>query len=368
MGSGVDDKSQSDPARKRSADMENIRRYGLILVFLAVIAVIFAIITSGISHGRCNGILIQQSKDTCLLALATSTNNASICSELGSSYATQCYVQIALATSNYALCGNAYKYDNASGSSCYAYFANQTGNAALCSYVKEPGRDQCFVQAAIRTYDVSYCHSVLNSTEKVVCTDSVSVNTALKLDNVSYCSSINGTYSSNETVGLIAGITGAQKHNASTLYTESAYFEYFPQNVYSKSDICYFLFSAIEPKANYCAKINDTYVQEICTGGQSQVGATTTSYTNSSYYNNLLASCSDNASTQSLCQMSVLLLEAVQTKNTTICSKFNNTVSAECYGSLASTYSNTTYCGYISNSSEEYSCVLSASGNNYNAT
>ncbi len=355
--------------QKHSEDSRRIAKYALMVIALAIVALaLYLIPKSGSTN--CSSILIGQSKDNCILALATTTNNATLCSSLPSQSAQQCYVQIAQATGRYQLCGNVSAYSQAQGDDCYMYFANKTNNVHICSYVSAPSNYQCLLKVAIDTQDASYCSAIYNGTQFTICNDSIGFDKKLELANASYCSALNGTYSGTEVLGLLGSVKGGSGASIGSIGTGSLYFSAYPNFTYSKSDICYYFLSQLG-KSSYCNDINSTIVKDLCiySAGQSfnstaSANVTKANATNSSsYYASLLSQCSLAGNFTPTCTNSVLLSEALQTRNTTICSQLGSLVSTECFDGLASKYQNQTYCSYISNSSQRYSCTLEVYGN-----
>lgn len=353
---------------------QRIVKYALVALALVVLAVAFSAIANTFSSGTCKGILLGPSKDTCLFTLALSTNNYSMCKSLLGSEPAQCYLQISQSTGNSSLCSSASKYGGVWGNQCYLYFENKTGSASYCSSIVGEIKDQCLANSAIQNYNVSYCTLIPNLTQGASCEQAVLMNSALRANNASYCAALSGTYDSNQTQYLLGALIGNARANASELYSQSAYFSYMQGNTYLKSDICYLFFSALEHGANYCPRIVNPDVGSVCnTASQGQYttqvasNSTNANSTNSpAYYKNMIDSCSNqNASIYSLCSNAILLLEAIQTKNVTICSSFQGNLNAQCFEGLAKAYNNATYCSYISNGTYDYSCAIAAGGTNY---
>ncbi len=360
----MDDKfKKSDGA----ANWEGMRTYALIAVGLVILAIGLSALASFMGSGNCKGILLGPSRDTCMFALALSANNYSMCKSLSGSEQARCFIQISENTKNPSLCRNASAYSSEWGNECYLYFENATGSVAYCSDVVGTERNQCLASSAIYNYNSSYCTGISNSTLRTSCTDAVSMNGALRGDNVSYCAALSGTYSSNETLYLLGSLIGNAKANASDLYSQSAPFVYMQGSSYSKSDICYLFFSALDNGANYCQKITNPVIGSMCSSAALNAASSEKSQnltqSNSSNitggYGTLIGECGNqSASAFSICSNAVRLIEAIQTKNITMCSQFQGALNAQCFEGMAREYGNATYCRYISNSTYDYSCIV----------
>ncbi len=353
-----------------SANWEGMWKYALIAGVVVILAIVFSMLANVIGNGNCKGILLGPSRDTCMFALALSSNNYSICKSLVGSQDAQCYLQISENTGNSDLCRNASQYSSEWGNQCYLYFENKTGSASYCSGVVGTEHSSCLAASAIYNYNLSYCSEIPNFTQSDSCTQAVSMNSALRSNNASYCAALSGTYSGNETLYLLGSLEGTAKANASGLYSESTIFMYMQGNSYLKSDICYLFFSTLVGSANYCPMITNSGIGTICDSVASNAhlstntsNLTSSNSTNSTaYYRTLISECSNqSASIFSMCSNAVLLVEAVHTKNATICSHFSGALNAQCFEGLAKTYGNATYCSYIRNSTYDYSCALGAS-------
>ncbi len=365
-----------DDSYKKSggdANWEGMWKYALIVGGLVILAIGLSALANFVGNGNCKGILLGPSKDTCMFALALSSNNYSMCKSLTGSQDAQCYLQISENTGNSSLCRNASKYSSAWGNQCYLYFENKTGSASYCSGVIGTEHGSCLAASAIYNYNLSYCADISNFTQSSSCAQAVSMNSALRSDNASYCAALSGTYSSNETLYLLSSLDGAVKANASGLYSESTPLVYMQGSAYLKSDICYLFFSTLVGSTNYCSMITNSGIGAICSSVAlnrfpvaSPSNSTHSNSTNSTaYYSTLINECSNqSASIFSLCSNAVLLMEALQTKNATICSHFSGALNAQCFEGLAKEYGNATYCGYISNSTYDYSCVIGTYGTN----
>lgn len=358
--------------QQHNEDRAKIVKYAMIVAALVIVAAAFYLIPKSGST-NCSSILIGQSQDNCILALAISTQNATLCSSLPSQNAQECYVEIAQSTGRYQLCGNVSSYNREGADQCYMYFANKTDNANICGYVTSPDNYQCLFKIAINTRNASYCHGIHNSTQLLICNDSIALSRNLAGANAGYCAALNGTYNGTDVLGLIGNVKVKSGSSLGNTAADSMYFSAYPNFTYSKSDICYYFFSTLGGRS-YCQDINGTIVKYLCRSsfGQgfnftSSINVTNNSTginsSTSSNYTSLLAQCSLAGNFSSMCTTSALLSKALQTRNASICSQLPALVSTECFDSLASKYQNETYCSYIGNSSQKYSCILGVYGN-----
>ncbi len=106
---------------------------GAILIVSISLQAIFAIETP---LQRCNSLVSQQGRFSCMLGLALATKNLSICILLPSSYSSICLLKLSENSTNASLCSRieniTYKEE------CINYVASATGNLSYCAEESEP--------------------------------------------------------------------------------------------------------------------------------------------------------------------------------------------------------------------------------------
>ncbi len=330
-----------------------------IMVIILVLAIISFLPSNQTPLKKCLGVVLQQNRNACLSALALNTKNASICSYLQGGYEASCYASMGEELSNLTLCQSALAINSSYGSSCIANVSYSTGNFSPCSTLNASDEYACATKVGIKLENASACSILSNGTDMAACVSSVSFIAAVSKHNPSLCSLVSQNNSTSFSRMVMANVGSMVENLFGNMTTYFDYLAYISQPPPSPQDLCY-LSSAIASKnASVCSSITSQNVKTACLSYIKPQNVTEVNYTSE------LNLCESAGEIKSACINAVLLSEALQTRNATICGKLNATESLICYSNLAIKYKNTTYCGYIANAIENSACVY---GVKYNST
>jgi hypothetical protein len=326
--------------------------YLSITILIVLLGALTTMSNNGSPLQKCLNVAIVQNKYSCLESLAVSSSNGSICSYLPVPQSASCYSNIAEQSNEISLCYNALSANSSIGVSCITSFASAHGNASICSVLPQQYKSQCAFNATINSYNPSSC-SMVNGINKTICISSINFKNALRYGNPILCMNVSNSTNATTTFAILhysnvkinASIESLQLSMSSSGYNVTA------------RDLCTISVAEKFGNASYCSSISSAEIKGICSN------LVTPSYVSAPNYTSMLASCESSGSFASTCRNIVLLSEAVATKNVSICKGFNETFSWQCFSSLAQTYKNTSYCGFISNSTVNSACMMSAGYN-----
>ncbi|HVA82631.1 MAG TPA: hypothetical protein VNF06_00510 [Candidatus Aquilonibacter sp.] len=330
-----------------------IKLYFIITCAVVLIALLFLLFPKGNQLEQCLGIILPSSQQSCLSQLAYSTMNQSICAYIQGSGSGSCYSNLAVANQSSALCQKA--GSNQSIGECISLIALQRQSTSECNSAPQPYRDLCISSVATSDLHIaSYCNTIRNSTIRAECVSNISLNSAALTLNSSLCANVSN--STNKTLISTVSVQNQalfSKVNSTAALSSLASSPFLAIN-YTLRDMCYLFVATKTNNSKLCLSAG-SYAQSLC--NYSLSGATQTPQN----YTQLLAACSQSAQYKSECTYYVQLSQALSTKNVSICASFPAPNSWECYSALAQTYSNSTYCGYITNSTANNSCVAQSS-------
>lgn len=336
-------------------ERRRIKLYALVTLVLIIGAIIFASLPKGTRLQQCEGIALSSNKDSCLMVVAISTKNSSICGMMHSGIALGCYINLAESTQNESLCAKAYLINQTSGGECSLNVANATSDYSICNTLSEPYRDTCLLKAATKSSDPQLCAMISNGNSMAVCSSSIAIGRAYYTSNASDCAIVSNSLDKRLIQNVITNTSGVFSHavgNVSTLISE---FAVLPNQNVSSRDLCYTILASKLGNSSYCSNTGPQ-AEKLCGVAANQ---TTKNYSsNNMNFTALLNNC-QLTQYQSYCTTYVLLDEAVLTKNVSICAGFPTYTSWQCYESIAKNYNNATYCSYITNSTANSACLLS---------
>lgn len=339
-----------------SEEHNKIKIYALITVIMIVGAIAFTLFPKGTSLQQCEGAVLSTNRDNCLLNIATSTKNSSICGFISGSLKIDCYTNIAKATNNESLCTVAATIDPSSGGECSLAIVNSTGDYTICGGISEPYKDKCFFKAATKASNLQLCGSISSSSIMAACNSTILLDQAYYTSNISYCARVSNSLSKSfiqDVVTNTSAVFANLGRNFSNILSELAI---LPGQNLSSRDLCY-ISLAYKLKSNtycsYASQEGESLCNMVANQTAGNLSAASTNFTA------MLNSCKQLTQYQSFCTTYVLLDKAVATRNVSICSGFPTFTSWQCYDSLAKTYSNATYCSYITNSTQNNECLLS---------
>ena len=331
-----------------------------VLVALAVLSVAIAPRGSGIS--RCNSALFQQSRDTCLQAIALSTGNSSICGQMTGYYADQCYQAIAQNTSNANLCANI--RSSAAATSCYTGIANATRDIHTCLEIaNSTGADACVYAMAVEYSNSSACSLMELNNVSLACRASVRLDYALMQRNPSICSAITSNNNTNVTYSAVSHSDLAAYPGVSLNISQALEYSSFINATAGARDICYFALAYQSQAPSDCSSIKQSNLSTVCTRSISAIANYSAARSSSATVNftALMNQCNGQLDQQQ-CQYGVLYIEALQYRNVTYCKGIGAPYSYQCYYGVAQETNDTSYCSYIDNATLNSACVGSVSG------
>jgi len=346
-------KKDAGKVKKENEDQSRRERFLIylsIVAFIIILAIIstFYVYTNPIQ--QCKNVIIYSNKVSCFSNLAYSTGNASICSYLSGSYAASCYQSVAYKLSNASICQYAISTYEPIGISCIEYFVNKTGNISLCNPLPYEDKQTCAFFGALNSQNLSACELAGPNTS--LCFSSVSLSRAIYYKDISYCYNVSA--SANKTfIGNIISYSKA-KPNSTVLGIFSSMLNY---NITAR-DLCILSVAQELGNKSYCSMFNSSIMQATCSELVSPVQSS-----KEVNYTSLLQACASAGNFADTCRTLVLISEAVSNKNISICKALNQTASWQCFTTLARTYKNISYCGYITNATVNNACILSATYN-----
>ncbi len=367
--------SQPNFLSKLFGEDEKLHIYVVVAVVFVIIAISVLLmedVPPGSSLSRCTGIALSYYKNACLNELAYSSSNVSVCEYMvGSDAVNLCVYNVSIETKDSGACS---AISNSSDKeACIYNIANMTNSSELCASLGPVVGDRCLTQLAAKLKSPAVCSYSSNAYYKSICTSSAALSSAYATANASECSLVNGsTYTntvSNITVYPAAYATGYDVSANGTITSSYGsplnYVQYLTNITYSARDLCYMYVAYKRGNSSYCNSVLNTTLSNICV----EETQTHPNITNSSIVANTIANyslnytkisnalCSNSSLTKQNCTDIVLMYEAMQTKNVSICGTMPLLNSYNCYAYLARTYTNTSYCSYITNASINSACV-----------
>jgi len=343
-----------------SAKREGVHRKRLVIIYSAIVIVIFAFslgLQFGLSHEtalrKCENIALYSYRYTCLFDLANTTGNSSICGLLPASYSNACYLSLARKTFDAVLCG---KITNATyAASCFQSIALHTGNLSFCGREPAPFADACYSIFANKLANPSVCTYIKNLTSRTICSSEIFANLAFTTNNASYCNNVSNSSNTSITEAVMSNATMPSVVNVSLQL--SSYL--FQQGGHiSAKDFCEIGVGYITNNLSLCSRVSP-YLNQACL----QVINSKSASQRAVNFTQALQACNFTGSYAKACIDAVLLSEAVKTGNLSICSQMNETSGYVCYEALAKVKENASICSYIANKSISSACMEDVSLN-----
>ncbi|MCL5428040.1 MAG: hypothetical protein M1321_02560 [Candidatus Marsarchaeota archaeon] len=362
---------------------ERLLLYAVMAMALAVVAVIVAF-TSGSVKGqglsRCTGITLSTYRDQCLSQLAYSTANVSVCTYMSDEQSSDaCILNVSAETSNALSCtgmSNRYYRDL-----CVYDIANATGSYSLCGTLDDASAVQCYSAIASKLHNPGICSGINdNASAMSICSSAAEMSYAFATSNASACALVsNSTYAPaiyNITAYAELAFPRSNSSYASTRSIESplSYVQLLPNVSYSARDLCYMYMAYNLSDSAYCGHVSNETLSKTCIetvpgAANSLVSNSIIAALNSTNTTLILPRlksilCTNSSFSGSQCEDIVLMWEAMQTKNASICANLPGYENSTCYASLAANYRNASYCSYIKNATLNVACL----NNIYNAS
>ncbi len=362
-------KQDAAEAALRAEQNQRLRLMAVVTAVIVGLALLSVALSSGGSPlQRCKGVLVAGGKEQCYYQLAVSSGNATLCGNLTLSYSESCYLSIAESHDNASMCPLT---GNQSGAAlCTSYVANATGRYGLCYSLNGTYRDSCLSTIAMDSHNASLCSGIGNNANRTICSSSIAFADALRLKNKDYCGSVTSTTNTGIMDGVLQGSTALDYGRVSSnLSTYIMMLAFMNNTGISPRDLCYLSYASQFGNQSACTGISNSTMQQSCAIIAAPPSNSTSSGTEN--YTVMLNYCRNttitgtNLSAQNNCAELVMISKAVVTRNSTICSSLNASGAEQCYVSLASQYSNTTYCTYLSNALVRNACYQDAT---YNAS
>ncbi|MGC8651692.1 MAG: hypothetical protein ACP5UH_00350 [Candidatus Micrarchaeia archaeon] len=315
----------------------------LYLSVAVILLIVAAILLLGQRKGalqECRSIVLSQQRDSCFANLAGSTSNATICKFISSKsdeYA--CILGIASAKDSIALCG--YLNNTQAYEECAYTVANSTSNETACKTLEEPYRSECLYNYAKSTNfsSIGRCSDISNSTLSAECSYLYYYRRAILYKNQSYCGYLPDVVNS-----TVESYMLPQNSN----YPLGVGMELSSLNI-TPRQYCY-LQLANETKNSSLCSFTTGITSEICKGMFANRTANVTV--------NESAICSNVPSyLKDICEYSYASDEALKEDNVSQCLTISNeTYKDNCIYTLAYEYNQSSYCGYILNSTAMDAC------------
>ena len=307
---------------------------GALLVIALVLSVLNARAVTPLQG--CGRILLSVQRDACYVQLANSTDNASVCSLVGTEQQrSACAVGVAMKENNVSACYEA-GMTQADAASCAAETAQSSGSFSACLELNNDTYKSSCIYDLEQKYsfaDVSYCNDIPNSTESSYCQNTYYYNKALNSLNATYCSMLPNTPSGTPLYVLMQ----VQAMNASSTGSLS-YLEANPLATLNATDsaMCYYQLAARTGNPQLCVYTSGALNSLCLSESRAQISA---NYTNMTI---------TPASVASSCRLAGL--------NGTLLDMCENYL----FLSVATSRHNETYCSYITNASIEATCASAA--------
>ena len=335
--------NSSDSARK-------LKLYGAITALFVLLAIAVTLLPKGSALQQCSSIILGQSRDSCFYSLATSTQNQSLCALIAGSSSGACYSSVAESTLSPSTCQMA--GSNQSVSECITFIAQATNNTLVCSSLGPTHMDGCVTSLAVRSGSLSTCATESNDSDRQVCVSVVNLDLASATLHPAYCMQVSNSSDKATLAAILNQTRGLLSGNNSSVLSSISSLAFLPNQNYSARDICYTILAARTSNSAFCGN-ESASAQGLCTYA-------VRNYTNSTptSYSQLLSNCGQFMQYRGMCTQYVLLAEAINTKNVSICAGFQSSFAIQCYSSIAARYNNATFCGYIRNSTANNACLL----------
>lgn len=350
---------------------EKLSIISLIVIILMVIALIIiffnSINTNKSQFNKCEDIVLNSYRTSCLMYLANTTENISICNAINPIDKNQCISNIATLENNANLC--TLINNSTASSNCTLNISIITKNQIICNNLSGSYKASCLYHfAKLNNFNnINNCKSITNISDQNICTNLFYYNKMIKTKNQNYCSKvINQTnftilYLMLNNKNKLFNSSTKNNLNLSNIKTNilnnsqkisSSIIELVSNNVTLKN-FCYFKSALISKNSSIC---NSTgYLKNICMNkfNKQQLNNKTNNFTDQ------INDCNELISYNltSLCRVGVYTTYAINTKNISICLKINNINYRNiCIGNMAQKLNNLSYCNYLSNATIKSSC------------
>ena len=360
---GQDRAASADNGKPPESD-RRVMVFALAGALVLLAAVSFLFIPRGTGVKACNSTLVLQNRYSCIESLAISEGNGTMCSLLQEPYADNCYQTIAMNTSNAVMCG--YISSNGTAAACYSYIGESRDNASICGQIRgnATSAGACIYHVAAVTEDAGLCSIISGHNKALSCYSTVYLEKAVYSSNLTACAYIASNNDTNITEYALQNANLSRfpgvDANITTYLEKTA----FLNATLGARDACYMSLAFSTGNSIYCGYTQGRNLSASCRLAFSQKSKANTNAISTANFTALLGMCSGQ-SNQTQCTDGVLYLEAVETRNVSICGKLSQADTYghyQCYYAMAKEYNNTRYCSYITNSTLNSDCVLAVEG------
>ncbi len=348
----------------KSVEKLGERERHIIIIAVAALLVILAVavmFVSGLSQpaaglARCNGIILAQQRYSCISSLALAQGNASMCTALPAPGSDTCAIAVESATGSASACSaisnaSQYKYE------CVLDAARSLRNVSYCAMLMRPQMDQCVyaIAQAENFSEPSMCGTISNASLRTMCTSVVDYRDAIEYGNATYCEMLPA--SSNATI--LATMLGNSSDAFSTAFD-------YNEIGGTPRDYCYSQVALATNDSLLCSSIASSDARSECSGSlayrSSQLNTT-----------NITRFCHNSSLTRMnstlvkefapVLKLACTTSNAIVSKNVTVCNELSNTTQQySCIISYAHDLNDTSVCSLITNASESQACVVDAGG------
>lgn len=343
----------------KTTQKERMVALAVITVVLIIAAGVALVATSaGTQLGRCTRIVVSQQRYSCLLELANSTANASVCGYLSGAQAEQCISGVALVSGNASTCSSVVS-NATSYAQCITSVGTAKHDASYCSVLDEPYLSACAygIAESGNFSDRGACGLIGNLSLRNDCMSKSYYNEAVLSKDAAYCTYLPSVL--NTSLVLYMSQSSAQLFGISNATATLPYL-----NATTPQEYCYYNLALLGRNESLCGAVTGQ-LNTLCRAPFTNTTSYNTSAANVITLQNVSTLCSGAPEgTQSLCESALYVYIAVENRNVSICGTLSSLPYQDaCYTGLASKYNDSSYCSYIQNGSAAATCAEGISAN-----
>ena len=332
---------------KKNSHTENERRKLLLAASATIIILLIAMASLLLTRptntlSSCGSRAIPGLKYSCYEYFANQTRNASICHNLPVPLMYSCISNVAFLSSNSSMCiysGLPYNYRN----SCLDQVGISSHNPSVCAEMNSTNESVCAygIAQSQNFSTITTCGYINNDSLSNECYSRYYYQQAAATKNYTYCNYLPNVPNTTIMTDILTSTSNTSRISDSYTYT---YYNITPQGM------CY---------SNVAYLASNKTICSLLSGLNSQLCMEPFITAKPSNESTLLASCSEvPADLKEVCTEGVLVDEAVQNANVSICLSLNQTnFKDSCISEVAAKVGNSTYCSYISNATAQEGCI-----------
>ncbi len=347
--------ANADAAQSPEQRLKLYAIVAVVIVILAAVSFLFVPYGNMGSASRCNALISQQGKYSCIEATAIYAHNSTMCGLLPQGYNDYCYFSIAENTSNAYLCGKI--NDTMLGSQCYMYMANYTKDAGICAMMNSSAASNCRYRLAVETKNYTLCSEIGGVVGQSQCGDTIRLDEALGTKNSIYCSEMQNNDNTTATESILQNSSFGDYPKLGINVSQLFEFMAFYNQSIGGRDTCYASIAYESSDPTYCGEIVNQNFSTLCTDNVAPIAAQANLTNSTVNMTQLYNTCTGTPDQIAQCRYTFMSIEALKTGNLSICESIPQNYSATCFYYLAKKYNSTTYCGYIKNATLNQACV-----------